>query len=344
MQTEGEIGDHLNVICELAAQSCHADVACIVHCTTRQISEVLGAVGTNARRLAGNCNINQLDALSRPMIRFESLKKEKWFSDHPLATVFPDARRMHVVSIPTDAPEQTFLVVLDVGGARRKLEVTYLQKLAVLAGAILERRIAKLDRSVVAREEFAEAPPTSKSEVGEDAILSFLARTLPKAPALKGKGGFAYVVVRRWRAQLKDVQLAAIKGLKISPRAETVEFAASEIAQAVDQLFSGSNFSCVVPVPSGSSGTSNGLSVRIAEQVASSMGLPFNNCLDGEIDAGSSHPKRNVKLKPYRVTRPVSGQVLLVDDIATTGTHLALARDAIMSTGASVFAVAWIGG
>jgi predicted amidophosphoribosyltransferase len=34
----------------------------------------------------------------------------------------------------------------------------------------------------------------------------------------------------------------------------------------------------------------------------------------------------------------------LVDDIATTGSHLIAARDALKLAGVGVFAVAWIGG
>jgi hypothetical protein len=337
------IREALDIICELAVQACYAELACVVRCIDKTESQILGAEGTNATMLAGNATIALLDDQSRPMVNFPKVRIEKWFASHPLFSIAPDAKQLRVISVPSNEGSQTYIAVISNTNSKLPLDVRRLLKLAMLASAIVDQPNShvKASASLIAdqvgfREE---AHP-----VGADAILSFLARTMPKIPALKGRNDFAYLVVRRWKSNFKDVQLAAIKGLKISPSAETISFAASEIVESVEKLFSKASFSCVVPVPGSSSGTANSLSSRIAEQVAQTMGLPFNNCLLGEIELGSSHPKKSIKLKPYKVTKPLSGQVLLVDDIATTGSHLIAARDALKLAGVGVFAVAWIGG
>jgi hypothetical protein len=343
LHSRENIREALDIICELAIQACHSELACVVRCVDKTASKILGAVGTNATMLAGNAAIGSLDDQCRPMVNFPKVKTEKWFASHPLYSLAPDAKQLRVLSVPTSESLQTYIAVVSNENSRLPSDLPRLLKLAMLASAIIESTTGHFQASaniVADQVGFRE----QADSVGADAILSFLARTMPKIPALKGRNDFAYLVVRRWKSNFKDVQLAAIKGLKISPSAETISFAASEIVESVEKLFSKASFSCVVPIPGSSSGTANSLSLRIAEQVAQAMGLPFNNCLLGEIELGSSHPKKSMKIKPYKVTQPLSGQVLLVDDIATTGSHLIAARDALKLAGVGVFAVAWIGG
>jgi hypoxanthine-guanine phosphoribosyltransferase len=334
----------LDIICELAATYCNASVCCVVLCNEKAGGHVLGAKGSNARKLAGKVRIEQLNEDSRPIVIFRDINLEPWFSSHALNSIIPNPRNLIALSIPFLGPDVAYLVVLNSGIAETKIDVGNMSKLANLASSIISTAsLPPLATSSL--DSFAEDAPRvlPVPAIGTDAIVAFLARTLPKHPTLKVRDGIAYTVVRRWRSQLKETQVAAIQALKISNDSVTAELAATEIVETVSKLFAGMKFDTVVPIPGGSSGMINSLSFQIGERVATKIKVPFLNCLESKTDIGSSHPKKSLKLKPYTVLGKISGTVLLVDDIATTGTHLQKAHLALTNHGVAVFAIAWIG-
>jgi phosphoribosylpyrophosphate synthetase len=246
------------------------------------------------------------------------------------------------VAVPFLGQNVSYLIILNSGIPESKIDVAKLSKLANLASAIISSHAPRQAAETVSFG-FQEASPRALTATGTDAILAFLARTLPKQPSLKAKNGIAYTVVRRWKSQLKETQIAAIQALKISNDSVTAQMAAAEIVDAVSRLFSGMKFDSVVPIPGGSSGMEYSLSVQIGECVAALLNIPCINCLENKTEIGTSHPKKSIKLKPYKVVGKVSGSVLLVDDIVTTGTHLEKAHIALTRERVAVFAIAWIG-
>lgn len=332
----------LDIICELAATTCKADVSCVVRCAEKTGGVVLGAKGSNARKLTGKVRIEQLDEDSRPIVIFKAIDSELWFSTHALNLIVPNPRNLIAVAIPFLGPDVAYLVVLNSGLVLAKIDTANLSKLANLASSIIAS-VPSPRETATSLDGFAEVTPKVMSATGTDAILAFLTRTLPKQPTLKARNGIAYTVVRRWRSQLKETQIAAIQALKISNDSVTAEMAAAEIVDTVSKLFAGMKFDAVVPIPGGSSGISNSLSVQIGERVATMLKIPCSNCLHSKTEIGVSHPKKSMKLKPYAVLSKVSGTVLLVDDVATTGNHLEKAHLALTNEGAAVFAIAWIG-
>jgi hypothetical protein len=332
----------LDIICELAADSCKADVTLIVQSVEKSGGFVLGAKGSNARKLMGKVRIEQIDEDSRPIVIFKSLKSEAWFSSHALNSISPALRNLIAVAIPFLGEAATYLVVLNSKLELSKIDVGNISKLANLASSILTSYEQFLQSGESANG-FAESSPKPVLATGTDAILAFLSRTLPKQPTLKVRNGIAYTVVRRWKSQLKDTQIAAMQALKISSDSVTAEMAAAEIVEMVSKVFVGMKFDSVVPIPGGSSGNAHSLSVQIAECIAAKLKIPSLNCLENKTEIGVSHPKKSLRLKPYKVSGNISGSALLVDDIATTGTHLKNAHSALTNKGVAVFAVAWIG-
>lgn len=332
----------LDIICELAAAACKADVSCVVQCTDKFGGIVLGAKGSNVRKLTGKVFVEQLDEDTRPIVFFKSIRAEAWFTSHAFNSIIPHPRNLIVVAIPFLGQDAAYLIVLNSELAESKIDVGNLSKLANLASAIVSS-VAYPRASAISLGGFAEAEPKAITATGTDAILAFLTRTLPKQPTLKARNGIAYTVIRRWKSQLKETQIAAIQALKVSSDSMTAEMAAAEIVETVAKLFAGMKFDAVVPIPGGSSGMSNSLSVQIGERVAAKLNIPCLNCLENKTTIGASHPKQSMKLKPYSVLGKISGTVLLVDDIATTGTHLEKAHFALTRENVAVFAIAWIG-
>lgn len=119
---------------------------------------------------------------------------------------------------------------------------------------------------------------------------------------------------------------------------------ARELAEIVRRTF-GSKFDCVVPVPCGSSGRDICLSVEIGRELAKVLGCEFKNCLvTVGAKSGASHPSKSASLKPYKLTEMAAGNVLLVDDVASSGRHLELAYQALTAAGANVNTAVWIAG
>jgi hypoxanthine-guanine phosphoribosyltransferase len=333
----------LDIICELAATSCKADISCIVRCTGKSGGEILGLRGSNVTILRGQVSLEALHKEYRPVVTFDSLDVQPWFQGHALRAIAPSARKMIAVAIPLDATESVYLSVLCKAGRRDEWDVPNLSHLAMLASAMLNGPIES--RTLIEnRIGLAEKHPELGRPQGEEAILSFIAKTMLKRPALKARSGTSFAVVRRWKPQLKETQIAAVQALKISPNSIAAALAARDIVETLQNLFHSMKFSAVVPVPGGSSGMARSLSVQIGEQVAANLGLPFNDCLVGSDTHGSSHPHKSLKLKPYALKDECNGTVLLVDDIVTTGTHLLKASQALSNSGVASFAIAWIGG
>ena len=187
------------------------------------------------------------------------------------------------------------------------------------------------------------ASDDTKPQVSQDPIATFLLKTLVPRRSLRSRKTAHYVALRSWKQSVKDTQIAALRSLKAQLQPTAVALIAEEIATAARELYGGMIFTCVVPVPCGSSGHPRCLSVLLAEHVAMLLGVPFRQVLTGAMSRGASHPRKNSALPQFQVHGEISGQVLVIDDVASTGTHIELAVRALRAKGASPLAIAWIG-
>lgn len=172
-------------------------------------------------------------------------------------------------------------------------------------------------------------------------ILNFLISTLPERQRLLGRNGVTYIGLRSWRKSIKDHQISALSAFKKSPHQEGVSHIASEITEAIKRLY-GNVFQAVVPVPCGSSGRSDCLSMQLGHAVARNLSVPAIEALASTAAKGSSHPRNNARLQPFTLKEPVPDCVLVVDDVATSGKHLELAINTLRQVSQFVQAVAWI--
>ncbi len=215
------------------------------------------------------------------------------------------------------------------------------------------RLLAELAEVASAKFSVETLMPTSDPELTEEAqvngaehpevVSDFLLSTLVRRRSMRVRRDLIYFGVRSWRSTLKSYQIAALRALKRNPPPTFLRFVAAEVADEAVRLVGRQAFQSVTAVPCGHSGP-NGFSRQLGIHVARNLDLPFVDTFGYRPVAGSSHPKTNVTRLPMRMIATPGGSTLLVDDVATSGAHIAEAGALLRKVGTQVTPVAWISG
>lgn len=347
-------------VCRIAARIVRSQVALIVEYESKRNAVIRGSIGSNAGRLGGNITIPGLHHEEQPLMICEDLARAGWFRDHPLRKLVPHASSLIASSIDTSSYGTSgALIVLNPHplDARDAATAAALSELARIGGFILScdrpRETSLLVQGLLSGSEGRlEAPGFHEAIAGyngvplpvDDPLATFLFRTLVSRRSLKSRKSAHYVTLRCWKKSVKDTQIAALRSLKSQPPPRAVVAIATEFATATQELYPGLEFSAVVPVPCGSSGHQRCLSFLLAEEISKTLGVPVRRALKSSVSSRVSHPKQSARLTKFEPGEAVSGQVLLIDDVATSGTHIELAVKALRSQGVTPIAIAWIGG
>lgn len=292
-----------------------------------------------------------LDA-SRPVKFIQDIRRAPEYENHPIFELLPYLSSVALYHILDDAEGKVYLSVTNP-------EPSFFHDHTALESM---ERVVDLIRLLLtgyykecSTGEFGLKDCPGKHAFGEEAIVhvnlsegaepasQFLFDTLVQKPRLLGRNGCSYLSLRMWRKSIKPHQLAAFVALKTSPPQSIVDKIAKEIAGSVKQTF-GNTFQTVVPVPGGSSGRNNAFSVLLGKAVASLLGLNFAHALISSDKIGTSHPKKSSRLPPFQLREKVRGNVLIVDDVATSGRHIELATMALREACDFCTAVVWISG
>jgi PAS domain-containing protein len=174
-------------------------------------------------------------------------------------------------------------------------------------------------------------------------VSSFLLTTLIRQKKLLKRGRISFHSTAKWRANVKDTQIAALRAIKTDPPQAFLAAVADEMASAASALFGSQTFKAVVPVPCGSSGP-NCLSYRLAKLVAARLGVEFFDAFEPLPQLGSSHPKQNKRRPKMRLLKAPKVPVLLIDDVATSGEHIEEAATLLLQSAPAVLPLAWISG
>ncbi|MGL4439040.1 MAG: hypothetical protein ACRCUE_07190 [Bosea sp. (in: a-proteobacteria)] len=172
-------------------------------------------------------------------------------------------------------------------------------------------------------------------------LSAFLDETLIRRHKVISKKNVSYHGVRTWRLPIKDTQLSALKLLKSTTTPYLENRIADDIIVLVEQIVGSNAFSFVTNVPCGNSG-SGCLAQRIATSIGLRLGLPYQKVFDDLPVTGASHPKRNATRPSMRLAAEPKGSALLIDDVATSGSHLSEACSLLRASGIVTLPIAWI--
>ena len=175
----------------------------------------------------------------------------------------------------------------------------------------------------------------------DDVVVRFLLDTLLLRSRVRSRNGISYYALRTWRKTIKTEQIAAIKAIKAGPHHPLEAQICDDVIHWIGSTFGAKRFAAIVPVPCGHSGD-DCLSLRAAQRLGAKLGIPVVEAFAPLAVTGSSHPKTNRTRPRMRLRQDLSGDILLFDDVATSGSHLEEATKLLRSERNSVTAVAWI--
>lgn len=267
------------------------------------------------------------------------------FANHPIRSYAPLIKTMAVFWVSENDEERWTLSIGNPSPAftRDDLAQGQVERIArIIAKILADGGLSRCDCSVqpilTGFNENAKANPDA------DIATKLLLDTLLEKPILRNRGKVAYVAARTWRKDIKEYQIRALTNVKSHAPQNAAKPVAKELAGLVMRTF-GNRFDSVVPVPGGSSGREGCLSVEIGRELANLLQCKFENCLvTVGSKPGASHPSKSAQLKPYKLSAAPSANVLLVDDVASSGRHLELAYQALTTAGANVNTAVWIAG
>ncbi|MBC8037935.1 MAG: hypothetical protein H7X89_12045 [Rhizobiales bacterium] len=334
-------------LCELAARAGRARAALITRLDkTAGTLEVLGRYGT-VKTFEPEFELPLLDPVTKPIIAIRDVAREPAFVGHPISSFVPTIHSLIAAILSSHgSTERTTLKLLnpDTGIFDDLDAFACLSKLIM----VYQQLMNYMELSDTSGTPFAlhgRAPgfhDSAAADVGPAA--KFLLDTLFHRLSLRSRSAATFVSLRTWRKSIKTHQIAAFAAVKQSPPPGFVNLVADEIVTAARHLYGVQTVKTVVPIPGGSSGLQESFSVLLAKQVAKKLDCPCVQALAGsQTEGGASHPKKSSRLKPYQVIEPVTGITLIVDDVVTSGRHFELAQTALRNSGATCFAVAWIG-
>jgi pyrimidine operon attenuation protein/uracil phosphoribosyltransferase len=316
-------------------------------CYNKERNEILVQASTmpGPRKYSGEL-ANPLLSARRPVVLFTPDEYQTVFKNHPFLTTAPQVRSLAAYYLITneagrwalciDNPNPSFF---SDGDALSSVERISSVLAAVLHSQhLMQQAISpkQLHPDMVGGMQEATIAPNS------DVAFKFLGDTLISRPRLLGRHAVAYVALRVWRKPIKPYQIAALVAIKGNDVQTAAKAIAAEFVAHTSRLF-GKTFDAIVPVPCGSSGRADCLSVEIANQLAMLLNADFENVLiAGKVPKSASHPAKSANLQPYKLSKPIKGRILLVDDVATSGRHLELARDALIDAGCDVNTMVWI--
>jgi hypothetical protein len=291
-------------------------------------------------------NTHQIFHNSSSVVFVPTMDELPFCPEHPLAKCVPNAKSLVGCQLQEDERTCWLVMAWNPGADFFKNDdrIAVIERLFYLVQKSgLSQAKSEIDFSTAMKSQgFSESFPAEVLAIHSEPVSKFLFETLIVKKRLLTRNGVNYLALRQWRKPIKPYQVDALKALKADKDPSCVQAMADEIVDQVLKVY-GNLFTDVVPVPGGNSGRERSLSVMIAEAVAKKLNLPLRNVLvAAPVPLGASHPKKSANLKPYGLREEVTGNVLIIDDVSTSGKHVELATNALKPFCKYSTAVVWV--
>lgn len=293
--------------------------------------------------------------IGRRAFEFHDMRQLKEFRNAPL--VFGPAGWRYCVGAPvkisSEFPADSFVSLICVDRRTRPTNESYLHNLLQISSIAADMLQLLLD-SIKNTESVA--PPVATPALSPilrdvaaqngfspaiDPVARFLFESLPVRKRLIARNGINYLAVRTWAKPVKAHQIKAFAALKQNPPAYFVDAVVEELADAMISVHGKCVNASVVAVPCGHSGP-DCFSKQLAQSLARKLDLEHLQAFEDLAVKGTSHPKTNVKRPKMKLVSPPTKPVILVDDIATSGSHLEEAARLLSEHQGQVWPVAWV--
>jgi hypoxanthine-guanine phosphoribosyltransferase len=352
----------LDILCAIVADATGASSVLVAKRNPRRKTiQVRGSIGTMVKELDMSFAIPSLDAVKSPTISIPDVRLDPRFVNHPMIKLAPHIRSFIAIMLP--GFEQNERAVLHIVNPKRTVFgdaaiwrelsnfTTLFAEILGLEGGALANPLP-LDSDGDSQISFFESkiPPLLQQPTAlvpntdsKNSGIDFLFDTLIKKRTLHSRNGMDYLTLRSWRSQLKSYQISTLISLKQTKPDALVRRCADEIIECVRHVYGDGVITAVVPIPAGSSGDPDSFSVMLAREIATDLNVAFCDILVPQGSRGKSAPIKSAKLKPYVLKEAVSGPILVVDDVASSGAHMERAISALKHNSKAVYGVAWIG-
>lgn len=155
--------------------------------------------------------------------------------------------------------------------------------------------------------------------------------------------GVRYLRCRSWRSETRTADLAALKQVKLELPVDVIDGMVVDLVTVAGELV-GSAFPNVVPVACGHSRRPNCLSATLAAAFADKTGAMMVRAFKDRFVFGVSHPKEFDKLPSLEIAAVPDGPCLVVDDVATSGFHIAEAVSRLRAESVPALGIVWVAG
>lgn len=164
----------------------------------------------------------------------------------------------------------------------------------------------------------------------------------PERYTIRSRGACQWLTLRRFASGSRVNGLRQFKAWKSDLDAAPIGLMAAEIALAWLRMMGPTPGWLVAAVGCGHSRRDDCMSERIADGAAERLGLSRLRPFRRRWVMGSSHPKEFAKLPALEFAEVPAAPVLLVDDLTTSGWHIAEALALLRSSGQQASAVVWL--
>lgn len=214
--------------------------------------------------------------------------------------------------------------------------------------------LAKRDATLVAglfdQREWQRLMSKAAHAVGRETSTHALLKALTLAPSWNTKRQVMFLSLRKWRVRTKTADVAAYTAAKHRCDPALLTVCTAEITAAI-QLTLGnlSGWYVTCPPPGASTGKHKHFATLLAQSVAQKLGADFYDAFVPRPRETPSHPRTYAErgelslLLAFRANPPECPGILLVDDLASTGTTIEQAAPLLRKYG-QVLPVVWLCG